>query len=325
MFTSKTLTDLKLNSKFKILSNIPSSPSAPIFPCLKKLTATFYCFDTEAYKHFVSQCSALEHLIVKSNLTQIHIVSSSMKRLELHVWECRDLGEKILLGVPSLEYLKIHCKVPSDLIIEDGLSSLIEAHIEFYDYLYGTEDVKIKQFRDSFVRFMQPLYNVKVLRLVSKYQWFLNSVGHGLFLNLTKLHIESNFYEWRLLVSLMESSNNLEAITLKKNSTLKKHKLVWIVPKNVPISLSSSLRKISIDGCCMDRHGRHACSEDELLMLKYVLRNARILERMDIRCSNDLFDKIQKLPRACEICEISQLKEPCFDVCSEQDYHPYCF
>ena len=43
-------------------------------------------------------------------------------------------------------------------------------------------------------------------------------------------------------------------------------------------------------------------------MLKYVLGNAEILERVDIHCPNDLIEKIQKLPKACETCEISLLK-----------------
>ncbi|KAG9136950.1 hypothetical protein Leryth_013811 [Lithospermum erythrorhizon] len=298
IFTCKTLVDLQLN---KLDTRNMDIPDASFLPCLKKLTVGYLKFDTESLKHFISRCPVLEHFVNKlhnqciNQVIQFDIVSSRLKQIELNA-STYDFDKKVYLDldIPTLEFFRFMSILPPEIAIQEQLTFLVEADISVLNFY--SHDININQLRESFVRFIQPFTNVRVLRLRCHLSKFLTSVGHAQFDNLTTLEIVSTYFEWRLLVSLMENSINLEDITLKKTPKLKKHKLAWEEPKNVPTCLSTSLRKISLDGY----------SEDELPMVEYVLRTAKILEQMDIHsstCYGDeavMLQKIQKLHRVSE-------------------------
>ncbi|CAA0816251.1 Unknown protein [Striga hermonthica] len=77
--------------------------------------------------------------------------------------------------------------------------------------------------------------------------------------------------KWRFIPFFLENANNLKKFTV---ATLDNRRKWWIEPHAVPSCLFSSLRFIRL--LCF------TCTKQEFQMVAYVLRNAKVLERVEL-------------------------------------------
>ncbi|GFP89357.1 F-box/FBD/LRR-repeat protein at3g26920, partial [Phtheirospermum japonicum] len=108
---------------------------------------------------------------------------------------------------------------------------------------------------------------------------------------LIELHLAANC---SFLVKFLESAENLQDLIIRE--VHKKHKN-WMEPvRQVPKCLSSHLRTIIID--------EFGSTEQEFEMIKYLLRNSKVLETMDIY-SIDAINRIVSYQRGSKACDLT--------------------
>ncbi|KAK6134496.1 hypothetical protein DH2020_031730 [Rehmannia glutinosa] len=113
--------------------------------------------------------------------------------------------------------------------------------------------------------------------------------------NLTKLELGVEFC---FLMKLLEIADNLEVLIL----IVKPHN--WMEPKQVPTCLLLHLRTIKIDQFWFEGH--------EFNMVRYLLKNAQVLERMgihlmysDLKAKSYAVKRISSFKRRSEACELA--------------------
>ncbi|CAA0815956.1 F-box/FBD/LRR-repeat protein [Striga hermonthica] len=164
------------------------------------------------------------------------------------------------------------------------MTSLVKVDICFREwYSWETENNEVKTFNDVFnpsnrkrgkcnlIKFFNRLRQIRCLKISScEYLKVIDRVvgSIGKFNNLTKLELQVGV-EWHLLVKFLEVADNLEVLIADveiHNSCME--------PKQVPKCLQSSLKTITIK--------QQGFEEHELDLVRYLLRNSQVLQRMEI-------------------------------------------
>ncbi|KAL3638524.1 hypothetical protein CASFOL_017895 [Castilleja foliolosa] len=256
------------------LCGVPSS-----LPCLKKLHLRCdYEFDDEDLPRLLSACPVLEELTMEREfgdaLYFCKIISPTLKMLtfdfpfnpEEQIEDYDVYDYKLEINAPALRYLHLlDCQ--SNCISAQMLTSLIDADI-CLDYYVEVEDDD--SYLASVLKFVDSLYNVKSLKLSSGKTFSPRLFGKSTvrFDNLIKLElaIDSIF-----LNKFLEAADNLEVLIIRQVEDNLKH---WIEPEEVPTCVLSHLRTITIE--------QFGYTEQEFNMILYLLRNAKVLERVKI-------------------------------------------
>ncbi|KAK6118906.1 hypothetical protein DH2020_047359 [Rehmannia glutinosa] len=288
LFTCKTVVNLTIHN----CAGIPSNGDVYL-PSLKKLGLYCVKYGTdEALPHLLSGCPVLEELIVDGivdqNLGCFNISSLTIKRLtidfavESYVFDNPDYRVKI--NAPALRYLKVYdCSYEHMLL--SPLTSLIEAEIYLNTY---SMEVDYSIYTRCMFKFLDSICNVKCLKLSSSDEFldFSESNPYIKFRNLTELEVSAN---WRFLVKFLECTDNDPKNPME---TMEKWR-----PR-----LLDSLRIVIIDG--------FGCTEQEFNIVRFILRNARVLKRMEIHHIGlkekfDVVEKILFFHRGSKECEIA--------------------
>ncbi|XP_062014483.1 F-box/FBD/LRR-repeat protein At1g78750-like [Rosa rugosa] len=273
LFTCKTLKVLTLKSNF--ITNIPTSGC---FPNLKFLR---YTVDYQAPKD--SSISLPE-----------------LKTLNVSLTSTCDFREasNFSINAPKLEKLDLMEGVLSNFILENT-KSLVKANIHIYFHDDDEQDASA----NCATKFLAGISSVQYMSLSSH---FFQACSPPAFDNLRKLKLILHHCcdGWELLIKLLERSHNLECLVLeheghrqprnlteqeKKGIRIKlpeDFKLVefpaevqWSPPESVPKCLLSSLKSI----CIMGFKGKGMYGHlDEMEVIKYLLTNGRVLEKMTI-------------------------------------------
>ncbi|KAK6157986.1 hypothetical protein DH2020_005300 [Rehmannia glutinosa] len=276
IFTCKTLVDMRLRGcylgslYFHVIISLPS---------LKKLHLSSVKFGN-SYRnlmHFLSGSPVLEELIIDGivdyDTCSYIICSPSIKRLMLNLqfdtYVSQSTADKVAIIAPSLRYFRlIDCL--AGYIPGQRLSSLIEADVSFNNPKVVGEDYS---YTLSVLRRIDLLCNVKYLKLSSG--MVFNFIAFGdqskpirSFDNLTKLELDADCL---FLKKFLESAENLQVLILREVHVHLKH---WMEPNQVPKCLLSHLTTIRIDGM--------RCTQQEFDMVRYLLKNAQVLKRMEI-------------------------------------------
>ncbi|KAG8386310.1 hypothetical protein BUALT_Bualt03G0135700 [Buddleja alternifolia] len=161
---------------------------------------------------------------------------------------------KLEINTPAVRYLRLEDHV-SERISAGTMNSLVEADIWLNNDKVNDDD----------------LYSHSVFEFIEKLSQFLDSVfglATLMFNNLTKLELGA---DWRFLMKFLDSADNLEIFIISDvDEELKR----WMEPQVGPMCLSSRLRQVTINS--------FGCSEDEFKMVSYILKNAKLLNMMDI-------------------------------------------
>ncbi|KAL7129582.1 hypothetical protein ABFS83_13G077400 [Erythranthe nasuta] len=288
LFTSKTLVDLKISSSSFI--PVVVTPLVVCLPSLKRihLSPVLYAGGT-SLSDLVSSCPALEEvvirLIIKCSSRPFTISSPTIKRLTVHfqlthttvkfdnflsqMVGFRSYNHAIDINTPALRYLNV-VDFLSVRIESGAMNSLIGADIYLNHVNRKQDDFPSSQ---SALEFIDRLSNVKCLKLDLSYcKEILDSVFSAWFItfdNLTKLELTA---DCRFLSKFIESADNLEILVFWEVSEdiIKS----WIEPPHVPKCISSHVRTIRLVEIVGTKH--------EFEIVRYLLKNAQVLERMEI-------------------------------------------
>ncbi|XP_075665292.1 F-box/FBD/LRR-repeat protein At4g26340-like [Castanea sativa] len=268
----------------------------------------------------------LKHLYLKQIefANDYSLLTGSPNLLRLHVLNEPYDNVNLVFNNPKLEYLKI------DNLVEDprfgklqinapNLKFLILNNPNFHDFSVGkgtnVVEANVNLFEryqlqlhehendgDCIVKLLKALPNVRNLTLRhNKSLSFASANDIPIFNNLSHLRLEVKCCKSHLLPILLQSSPNLENLVLSKVDT-GPHESYWTEPVNVPKCLKLHLRTISLLQFKGLKH--------ELKLVTYMLENAKVLERMDIRSGSSsykknfrILKKLFELPRASSTCE----------------------
>ncbi|KAL8031803.1 hypothetical protein ABFS82_13G051700 [Erythranthe guttata] len=285
---------LRLDS-FREVANVEDIGGGFVFlPLLKKLHMNFIHPESGGYLNWplppdcvdgylprlLSGCPVLEELVVRLNVyfNPCKISSPTIKRLTVElIFEFDDpyfednyyYRLEIDTHTPALVYLQlIDCA--TQYLKFGALNSLLEADICINGYAVEAQDDLL--YARYVVEFIDKLRNVKCLKIDllnhGKIMDYIDSVFSTWtisFHNLTKLEL---VYDCRFLSKFLQSAHNLETLILDQGIE------GWMEPQQVPTCLLSRLRIIkTVDILSLNYKSN---------ILRYLLRNAQVLERMEI-------------------------------------------
>ncbi|KAL9145538.1 hypothetical protein ABFS82_13G050200 [Erythranthe guttata] len=219
-------------------------------------------------------------------------------------YESDESLQHLLSGCPVLEELSVElfidyssCKISSHTVKMLVINSYFDGRDMTTKDIYICNNVKPEDgflYSRSLMEFIDRLHNVKCLKLN-----LINCTESISFHNLTKLELTTDCY---FLSKLHENADNLEILIL---SEVFEEIKGWTELQQVPASLLSHLRTIKLD--------LYVGKDHRFKLIKYLLSNARILERMQIVYprSLDSTEKIYMLweiplfERGSRACEVS--------------------
>ncbi|KAL7087679.1 hypothetical protein ACP275_13G082800 [Erythranthe tilingii] len=298
IFTCKTLVDLRL-------ANCTVFPVSGVV-CLPRLKILHLQFisEYESLPHLLSGCPVLEDLVLLLYFyhRSCKIYSPTIERLSVefrsHEPEEEVYGDRLEIDTPALVYLELvddsnqHIKCAP-------LTSLIEADIDIENYI----DRGFLYSRHM-VEFIDRLCNIQHLKLDLSHG---RETTHSVFptqtisfRNLTKLELSG---DCRLLSKFLENADNLEILTFTECCEEIEGRTK--PPRPVPRCLLSRLGMIKL----VDIKGK----KHELIIIKYLLRNAKVLKRMEIAYprylgyyeENNMLKKISLFQRGSRACKVA--------------------
>ncbi|KAL7129242.1 hypothetical protein ABFS83_13G052200 [Erythranthe nasuta] len=301
LFTCKTLVFLSLNCcGLVVVSSVACLPRLKIL----RLMNLDYEAD-ECIPNLISGCPVLEELTIKSDgdMDYCNVSSPTIKKLFLDFMNDGYHGGRanmLEINIPSLEYLKIHDSFTEN--IKCGvLTSLTEANIILY-----RDDTKEDHYlcSRSLLEFLDNFCKVRCLELNLAYcTKIIDSVlstWTTKFHNLTKLELTT---DCRFLPQFLENADNLEILIFSESNEEMRD---WKEPpQQVPTCVLSHLRIIKLVWICGN--------EQELEIIKYLLRNAKVLEMMEITYSQfldsdkiiNMLTNISRFQRGSAACEVA--------------------
>ncbi|XP_075665293.1 putative FBD-associated F-box protein At1g55030 [Castanea sativa] len=202
---------------------------------------------------------------------------------------------KVQINVPSLRFLILNNTYCHDFSVQKA-TNVVEANVNLFERYQLHDD-------DCIVKLLKALPNVRNLTLrYNKSLSFASANDLPIYNNLSRLQLEVKCCNSHLLPILLENSPNLENLILKVDIE-GPHESCWTESVDVPKCLKSHLRTISL----LQFKGL----EHELNLITYMLKNAKVLERMDILSGSSSYKKnfgilykLFELPRASSMCEL---------------------
>ncbi|KAK6157425.1 hypothetical protein DH2020_011673 [Rehmannia glutinosa] len=267
--TCKTLVDLRIYGCI----GFPSSGTISL-PSLKKLYSYSLEFAVDL-PHLISGCPVLEELFIDGapDFGCCDISSPTLKKLtiDFRFYSCEfdKIDYRVKINAPALTYLDVcHCSYEHISILP--VNTLIEANIRLDTSPYNDFYARCA------LKFLDSLCKVKCLKLSSCYGFpHLEVAGSYVrFDNLTKLELVD---DWRFLTKFLESADHLEVLIIREGYM---NSINWMEPMEERCAcLLHSLRTVRIEG--------FRCTEQSFNMVRYILRNAQVLKRMEICCQCD--------------------------------------
>ncbi|KAJ4966781.1 hypothetical protein NE237_018630 [Protea cynaroides] len=284
LFMCKSLRVLKLNLYESIL-NLPPSIHMPFLNTLHLISVTFS--DNNLTRKLFSNCPVLKEVILEDcavrDLSVFQISSLSIERLTIDGLP-RDLvlcsgsyDHEIKISAPRLLSIKYINYKGQNICLEKP-PSLVDAAI----YLNTEWDESNQIYFHRVINFLRDLSNAKVL-MVSSQRFQLLSVASNIlgsfpkffYLNHLKLAIAVTIDNIRLITCFLNNAPHLEFLTIDIVHLRWSNREEDSEPQNAPFACGvDHLKDIKITG--------FGGSKDELALVKFLLENVTVLERMTI-------------------------------------------
>ncbi|KAK2999643.1 hypothetical protein RJ639_023179 [Escallonia herrerae] len=321
-----TLVVLKLSQKFVL-----DVPAHVCFPSLKTLHLHSLIYtDDASVKMLFSSCPMLEELHVYrflqtevDNVETINVLVPSLKRLSLrfklesHSHTCTGGRCKynVVIDAPNLECLDLFDLVSQGYTVVGCFPRIFQAGITVdKDDSHGVSDAI---YGDGLVRMIRSIAAVEDLFLSGSTLSGIGFAYHNVptFPNLLRLQLGLDGGGWELLPTLLESMPNLEVLDfvdgLVPFDFIPGYPLfvfTWIEPQLIPACLLSKLRTLEVSYLHAHRE------EDQLKLIKYFLKNAKVLEDVSISCPEDLDTtqiqmKLLEFPRGSSLLHFSTIAD----------------
>ncbi|KAL3651740.1 hypothetical protein CASFOL_004742 [Castilleja foliolosa] len=237
----------------------------------------FWLPQYEALPHLLSGCPVLEelkvHRIVGRDLDSCYISSPTLERLSIDFPLVESGHGRLKINAPRLGYISIYdCSY--DQISLSPMPYLTEAHIHFHIYASEMES-DIYVYSRAVLKFIDSFCKLKCLKLFGTSDEFLDLGLPGSYVRFSNLFRLELTADWHFISKFLESANNLEVLVII-NKVAKKLQN-WIEPnKKRCACLLSSLKTVTVF--------EFGCTEQELNVVRYFLRNAQVLQKMEIYC-----------------------------------------
>ncbi|OVA11118.1 F-box domain [Macleaya cordata] len=284
IFTCSSLTVLKLNSYNSTL-NLPSSVRLPF---LKSIQLTSVTFLEDNWNQIFRNCPMLEDVVMEDcdlgNLTVLHISSPSMQRLTIDglpkdsTFYYPLLNHEIRISTPGLLSLKYTDCTMKNIYLEN-MSSLVDATIDFKFYL----DKRVEICLCHVINFLKGISHTKILTLSSSSVQFLSAASNLLrqlptFSSLIHLKLAAAVSKdsFRVVTFLLHGSPKLEFLSI--DFFLRRQ---WI-DEEESLEPENAASECRVDHLRVVKIKGFGGNENELLLVKYLLENARVLESMII-------------------------------------------
>ncbi|GFP90326.1 F-box/LRR-repeat protein at4g14096 [Phtheirospermum japonicum] len=301
IFTCKNLIDLRLS----YCGYIPTTGDVCL-PALKTLHLDSVRYESDkSLVHLLSGCPVLEELLVHYAGTSYcaSVSSTTIKRLllksDIYSYFYGKL-RKVKIDAPALRFLRLEGCVPEEKLSNSSMEMEI-----IFDVTHLMKD---NLYCRSVIEYAGAHCNIKCLKLSNA---FLKRPGPSFsdlslkFHYLTKLELAA---DWPSLTYFLENADNLEVFIIHKIYDTFPN--CWVEPHQVPACLLSHLRTMTIY--------KFEFIEDEFnKMVRYVLKNACVMKRMEIyprvhsfRMTPELDAALQRISlyqRGSETCELALL------------------
>ncbi|KAM7528253.1 hypothetical protein LguiB_031663 [Lonicera macranthoides] len=314
LFTCESLVVLKLQPYLRL-----DVPSSIFFPSLKTLHISLGLPNNDLTERLFSSCPVLENLSIDGRINNFNpllfnISSPVLKSLEidLFTYVFEFFASKIVVNAPALQYLTIRDNVLCRYVLSN-LSSLVEVNVSVGDCCMEEQGGTIQHANRARL-LVKEISSVKALSLGTNTMAVLSYADDfdwPTFPNLIRL--ELSIFElsgWKRMPNLLARVPNLAVLILRmeKGEFAYEDAMLfegfnWIQPEGRPACSFSCLKEIRICG--------FSGSKDEVELIKYLLQNAEVFEKMIIKCrylhleeENEFLKKLLTFPRGSSACQI---------------------
>ncbi|KAL4626305.1 hypothetical protein ACB092_05G086700 [Castanea dentata] len=205
--------------------------------------------------------------------------------------EAHDHRFKLEINVPNLKFISL----VDSLYQFDLMNNVVKVTFDLSEHEQHANDL------ENYSHLFRPLADAQTLTLqYVKSPCFDFSLP--MLNNLRSLQLQVRCCQWHLLPNLLESAPNLVNLIINKEDSKGPHELSWTEPLHVPKCLELRIRRISLL--------QFRSLEHEVELIRYILKNAKVLEKMDILTglsdleeSLHIFKILSELPRgsACKL------------------------
>ncbi|KAJ9563525.1 hypothetical protein OSB04_008685 [Centaurea solstitialis] len=292
LFTCKTLTKLRLGSSVHG-SDVWHCPSSVDLPCLKTLDVVVSKETSASGFKLIHGCPVLESLSLlvawRNDEQEYNFNIPTLKRLKLITMKCVSVINRVVLNVPSLEYLFVGGILCSLFVMED-LPSRVEATVSYFEV----------RFSDLLVELLKGISGAKSISWSTSTTDVPSNSPLPKFPNLKHLEYKGGRFRsgWPLIPQILESSSELEHLRIEELD-----ECCWIEPQSVPSCMLANLKTIELAKC----KGKKC----DIQFVEFVLANGAVLKTVKITCERLRLEEemrfsaqLLKLPRASRYCEI---------------------
>ncbi|WJX86244.1 hypothetical protein P8452_68582 [Trifolium repens] len=296
-----------LTSDFKLslvgaISAQKLSSTTICLPSLKKMLIKIGFVEVSSVNALLSGCPIIETLdlcFFPKSLDKV-CVPSSLKRLKVAFKNHH--AAYIEINAPFLEYLNITGITLGEVFSMYKLNNVVEAHLDIS--------------RNSSAS-VTPLHNLlgalsgtkQLVLSPSTIKWLLGEPHDLLFQEfhyLVCLQLNLPRFNYNSLISLLQKCPMLQVLTIHSVEDKEQSPVLrWAPHRSVPGCLVSHLSIVQFQG--------FQGLQDQLLFVKYVLRNGLVLEKMiisdmslelDQKKKQKIIKGLSKLRRACGMCQL---------------------
>ncbi|XAR67473.1 hypothetical protein NMG60_11002245 [Bertholletia excelsa] len=312
VFDSESLTTVKI--EMNCILELPACISLPRLKTLHLALVTF--LDDDSTQKLLSSCPVLQDLTILDcewmNLKRIMISIPTLKTLTIddlpYFGSADELnGCEIKVDVENLIHLKYRGHLFNEILLSD-LSTVVNASIDIQMLSEKRKEIAYRA-----VKLLRGLCGVKSIRIsngVIESLFMTDSVlDLPTFQNMSYLELSTEIGgdSTDKLVDLLQHSANVESLVFAEG--FKPHvsfgEDFWILNR-LPKCLLACLKSVSFHNF----QGNHT----EICFLKYLLKNALLLERLNVLCSKnppgdskkqqELLSQLQTLPKVSKNCVI---------------------
>ncbi|KAI9156166.1 hypothetical protein LWI28_001556 [Acer negundo] len=318
ILTCKTLVNLKLCSgSCDFVFDIPDF--VVCLPSLKILCIEVVYPNSNLMQKLFRSCTKLEELTIhgdlelNENVLTFDIIVPTLKTLKIYLlpnWKVKNIVSihKFVVRARNLEQIYIDDDTLSCIVMDETPLLSDASLVGCFTLLSKIEPSKNEVNRA--MELLRAIKNTKYLTLSEGIMGVLVLAFDGTlptFPNLIQLEsiIDASF-GWKLLPHFLNNSPNLEVLTLSKevNRDVPLDRFSYFESENVPSCLLFRVKKIKVM-CMMG-------DLDELEVVRYLLKNSKVLERFWVFFMNKIDSKIKmylqhqisKFPRGSYLCKV---------------------
>ncbi|CAF1757455.1 hypothetical protein HID58_087628 [Brassica napus] len=262
-----------------------NDPGVVSLPCLKIMQLEYVKYPNEAtFVKLISGSPVLEYLTVirapTNNSNVLIVCSQTLKRIYINQFIRFDEQNGVVIDAPLLEILMIKCYLTNNLkIINLGLTPKIDIDIPFitidvFDANDSSKRSVVHNFFASISRARCLAISHATVKVIEKLEPQLQ------FSYLSQLSASFSMFDLKMLPRILRSCPKLKSLILELvDDRHRKNGEPTVMFSSVPPCLISSLKFVELKSPILGYEG-------EIELVRYFLKNSRVLEKLNLRFKN---------------------------------------